>query len=410
MSQATSFCPECGTENAAAAERCNACGRVLDPLAQLERVSKAGANRKLDGAVLGTVASVCVGTVVIAWLAGLSLELDTQTVLRFDGDKAIPTKLLSSSASLAQVFAGAIGFALAGVVAAVVSGGRYIKELVLGATAGLAVQLTIWLVTIELAGGSPTQDLWIVGEGFVMRGPAGILLAQLLLLTIFSALMVGFFGWIVRELITGKAVCVHCGKPHSIKPRRPARCPHCDAEQERDGIQWGAVLSGSLISALVFGSIVALLREPLGIALECRSGAIGGGFSDACSKAHASDDFTIFVIERSQDSYVFWAIDQWRYLEIGAALVLVATLALALLVKRGSRASAGALIPIYWVLVSFVVMVVLADLGGSEAGFIFLLRLQVLGLVIWGVAGAIGVLIGDKLRYREGSAYLDEIE
>jgi hypothetical protein len=59
---------------------------------------------------------------------------------------------------------------------------------------------------------------------------------------------------------------------------------------------------------------------------------------------------------------------------------------------------------------SFVVMIALADLSGSESGFIFLMRMQVLALFLWGVVGVIGVLVGDKLRFRKGSAYLDEID
>ncbi len=83
---------------------------------------------------------------------------------------------------------------------------------------------------------------------------------------------------------------------------------------------------------------------------------------------------------------------------------------LTFLVKRGSRVSAGVLVPINWMAATFVVMIVLADLGGSESGFIFLMRMQVLALFSWGAAGVIGVLVGDKLRFRKGSAYLDELD
>ena len=62
------------------------------------------------------------------------------------------------------------------------------------------------------------------------------------------------------------------------------------------------------------------------------------------------------------------------------------------------------------IVITFVVMVALGDLGGSNAGFIFLMRMQVLALVAWGAAGVIGVLAGDGLRYRKGSAYLDTID
>ena len=49
-------------------------------------------------------------------------------------------------------------------------------------------------------------------------------------------------------------------------------------------------------------------------------------------------------------------------------------------------------------------MVALGDLGGSDAGFIFLMRMQVLALFAWGAAGVVGVLIGDRVRYSSGTA------
>ena len=48
-----------------------------------------------------------------------------------------------------------------------------------------------------------------------------------------------------------------------------------------------------------------------------------------------------------------------------------------------------------------------AALQGADDGSA---RMQVLALFSWSVAGVIGVLVGDKLRFRKGSAYLDEID
>jgi hypothetical protein len=344
--------------------------------------------------------------VAFAWLLDLSLQLSVRNVVRFDGERLVEAKVLFSSAGLLEVFGIAGAFGVAGLVAALVFSGRYLREVVLGATAGVAVQFLLWLYMTRAAGGQLRTDLWIVGEGFVMRGPAPILMAQLLLLMLFTALLFAFAGWIVREQLTGKATCVHCHTPYSLHPTPPVRCPKCDAEQDRDGVQWPWVMLVALVTSILFALVIALLREPLGFALECN----GGSISDACTKARSDDDYTIFVTSMGADQFVFWAVDQWRYLEITAVLMLIAPLVLTFLVKRGSRASAGALVPINWLAATFVVMITLADLGGSEAGFIFLMRMQVLALFLWGVAGVIGVLVGDKLRFRKGSAYLDEID
>jgi hypothetical protein len=399
----TSFCPECGTENPASAASCERCGRVLDPLANVIR--ETGPGRKLRGEVVATVTGICVVLVVVAWLTDLSLQLTARTVMRVEGERLVETRVLFSAAGLGKVFGIAAAFGLAGLVAAVVFAGRYLKEVVLGATAGMMVQFLLWLFMARAAGARLRGDLWIVGDGFVMRGPAPILMGQLLLLMLFTALLFAFAGWIVREQVTGNATCVHCHHAYPLHPTPPVRCPKCDAEQDRDGVQWPYVMAVALATSILFALVVVLLREPLGFALECH----GSGISEACMKARSSDDHTIFITAMSRDEFTFWAIDQWRYLEVTAVLMLLAPLVLTFLVKRGSRASAGALVPINWLAASFVVMIVLADLGGSESGFIFLMRMQVLALFMWTVAGVVGVLIGDKLRYRKGSAYLDEI-
>jgi hypothetical protein len=398
------FCPECGTENSASAAKCQRCGRVLDPLATVVRATSPG--RKLRGSVVATVAGICMISVVLAYLLEFSLQLTSRTVVRFDGERLVQTKVLASSAGLLEVFGISVAFGLAGLVAALVFGGRYLREVVLGATGGLAVQFTLWLYMTRAAGGQLRGDLWIVGESFVMRGPAPILMAQLLLLMLFTAMLFAFGGWIIREQLTAMGTCVHCHTPYSLQPAPPVRCPKCDAEQDRDGVQWPWVMLVALVTVILFALVVALLREPLGFALECH----GSGISEACMKARGNEDYTIFVTAMTDDEFVFWAVDQWGYLELTAVLMLLAPLVLTFLVKRGSRASAGALVPINWLAATFVVMIVLADLGSSEAGFIFLMRMQVLALFLWSVAGVVGVLIGDKLRFRKGSAYLDEID
>jgi hypothetical protein len=399
----TSFCPECGTENSASAASCQRCGRVLDPLATVIR--EGGPARKLRGEVVATVAGISAALVVLAWLVSFSLQLTSRTVLRIEGERMVETQVLFSAAGLGEVFGVALAFGVAGLVAALWFAGRYLQEVVLGATAGMMVQFLLWLYMARAAGASLRGDLWVVGEGFVMRGPAPILFTQLLLLMLFTALLFAFAGWIIREQVSGNATCVRCHQSYLLHPTPPVRCPKCDAEQDRDGVQWPWVMAVALVTSILFALIVVLLREPLGFALECR----GSNISEACMKARGNDDYTIFVTSLSRNEFTFWAIDQVRYLEVTAALMLLSPLVLTFLVKRGSRASAGALVPINWLAASFVVMIVLADLGGSESGFIFLMRMQVLALFMWTLAGVVGVLIGDKLRFRKGSAYLDEI-
>jgi len=178
------------------------------------------------------------------------------------------------------------------------------------------------------------------------------------------------------------------------------------SRRQKDAASQVFAAGGTLIWTLV----LAFLREPLGIALQCHEQVGGEQLSAVCEAALRNDDFTIFFTQRSFTEVAYWAIDQGRFLEVGAAWMFTAPIALMFALKRGARASGAALIPTLWLLASFVVMVVLADLGGSEQGFLFLMRLQVLALVAWGVAGALGLALAYKLRFRNEAAFLDEIE
>ena len=397
------FCPECGAKNGASAATCDTCGRVLDPLAEAERAIQS--ERRLHVGVLATVAGICLAAVIVAWLADLSMQLTVREVFRYDGERPIRVKVLASSADLSEVFGLTLAFGVAGLAAAAAFAGRYLREVVLGATVGVFAQFVIWLFMARAAGGRLRGDLWISGGDFVMRGPAPILMVQLLLSMLFAAMVFALAAWIAREQLTGRATCVRCHESHALRPVPPVRCPRCDAEQDRDGVQWPWVMLVALVTTIVFAVFVVWLREPLGFALECH-----GKMSTPCLEARGDARYTIFVTSMSAHEFVFWAVDQRRYVGISAALMLIAPLVLTFVVKRGSRASAGALVPINWLLASFVVMVALGDLGGSDAGFVFLMRMQVLALFAWGVAGVVGVLIGDGVRYRKGSAYLDAIE
>src|SRR5690606_234343 len=240
----------------------------------------------------------------------LSMQLTVRTVMRVEGEQLVEHRMLFSAAGLSKVFGLALAFGVAGLVAALAFAGRYLREVVLGATAGVAVQFLLWLYMARAAGGRLRWDLWILGDGFAMRGPAAILLVQILLLMLFTALLFAFASWIVREQVTGKATCVHCHNPYSLKPTPPVRCPKCDAEQDRDGVQWPWVMLVALVTSILFALVVALLREPLGFALECQ----GSSISEACMKARGNDDYTIFVTSMRRDAFTFWAIDRWRYL------------------------------------------------------------------------------------------------
>jgi len=366
----------------------------LDPDAQPRVTRAASPERKLHVGAFATVAGICVIAVVFAWLTEVSLQLSV-----------LELELLTATGGLTQVFGIVLAFAAAGLTAALVFAGRYLGEVVLGAAAGVAVQLGLWVYMARAAGATLRGDLRVSGGGFEVVGPAPILISQLLLLMLVGAILFAFAGWVAREQITRHATCISCDSAYSLRPTPPVRCPHCDAEQDRDGVQWPQVVLAGLVTAIVFAVIVALLREPLGFAFECHVGRL----SPACKVARA-EDYEIFVTSTRAGGRSYWAIDQWRYLGLTSIVMLLAPLVLSWVVKRGSRASALALVPVNWLVGTLVIMVAFADLSGSESGLMFLLRLQVLALISWGVLGVVGAALGVKLQFRRGSAYLDELD
>lgn len=422
MSGAT-FCPECGTENQAGLTHCQSCGYGLDPM--LEAQAQAAAHRPLRWPVFGLTAGIATAVVVLAWLTGLTVPLDVFEVPRFnaqEGDWEL-VEVLGGAGTPTTVFASVIGFGLAGMIAAFVFQGRYLREVALGAAAAMALQGLLWLATLFMSGGTLSYELWIEGRGFAMRGPGAILLGQMLLLHLFGAVVFAFASWIAVEQLTGKARCVHCHEQYSLRPQPPRRCPSCGAAQQRDGVQWGYVMIGSLVTMGLFILLVGPLGESLGIGMSCDPYDL----TDACREARKDGAWTIFQLAVGGEDRpssgdlelqlfgmrpeVTWQLfHTYRYLGIVGGLMLIAPLVLSLLVPRGSRSSAGAMIVLNWFLVTFALLELWSDISSVDGGFVFLMRTQILALVAWGVAGFIGAMVGDRIRFSRGSAYLDEIE
>jgi hypothetical protein len=64
--------------------------------------------------------------------------------------------------------------------------------------------------------------------------------------------------------------------------------------------------------------------------------------------------------------------------------------------RRGALATAGAAIPLGW-FAATVVAFVPFGLAGFEGAFVESLRFHLLAAVLWGVAGAAGAFIGNRL-------------
>ena len=160
--------------------------------------------RQLNGAVMATVSGHLHGRRGDRVARGWSLQLTTRTVLRLEGERPVETLVLASSAGLAQVFGMAAGVRPGGagrglaVRGSLPAGGR-----ARGRRGGLRFNSACGCSWLGPRAGACACDLWITGDGFVMRGPAPILLTQLLLVMLFTAMLFAFAGWIAREQLTG---------------------------------------------------------------------------------------------------------------------------------------------------------------------------------------------------------------
>lgn len=419
MSTGATFCPECGTENPAGLTHCQACDFGLDPM--LEAEEHGAPHRPMRWPVFGATAGIATVVVLLAWLTGLTVPLEVHEVPRFDAQKADweLVEVLGGAASATRVFATVIGFGIAGLVTAFTFQGRYLREVTLGALAAMGLQGLLWLITILMNGGTLSYELWVEGDGFALRGPGAILLGQMLILHVFGAVTFAFASWIAIEQMTGKARCVHCHEQYSIRPSPPRRCPKCSAAQQRDGVQWGFVMIGALITMALFVLLVGPLGETVGIGLTCDP----YDMTEACDAARESGNWTTFQIANDdgadEDMVMFglarpdltWHLfNTYRYLAVVGGLMLLAPLVLSLAVPRGSRPSAGAMIVLNWFLATFALMELWSVISSVDGGFVFLMRTQLLALIAWGVAGFVGAMAGDRIRFSRGWAYLDEIE
>jgi hypothetical protein len=404
------FCPECGAENEEGVFRCASCNTILDASYEEAQATRIRPTRWV---VFGVVAGITGPLVTLTYLLGLSLVIAPREISIFNSvtERFEPALVVFSQGSLGLVLPPLMVFVLAGLVAGLTFRGRYLREVAMGTVVGVVVQALLWVISMgSQVGLIFTSNIHIVGESSQMSGRAFLLLPFLLVIFLFAALVSSVAVWVLVEQIAGKTLCLYCRKPVPIRPKAPSHCPSCDAPQERQGIQWPSVMVATGTTAVVFGLLLLYLGGPLGFYYHCDPYNLTDTCREVVDEAWNQPAWVAFQDVRDRDDAHLLIFHRWKYLGLMALLMVLAPLLVSRLTRRGSLPSAGVVIVLDWAVCSMVTLVVVAGSGGFESAYIWLIRFHAIALIAWVATGFIGAMIGTKLRYRSGNAYMQEIE
>lgn len=404
------FCPDCGSENSDDAERCQSCGRMLDDDAvqEVERRS-----RPMRWTLVATMAGITTTLVTFFYIIGLSIVIRPDTIIWQDPDTdQIGTDpVIIADGSMILILGPLAAFILGAFVSALASRGRHLAEVAIGAGVAVLAQMCMWAISLGSAVttiGSATIQL--AGQSSHFSGKAFLLLPFFLILFMFTAIVVAITIWVVIEQITGKTACLYCRQMLPIRPRVPPRCPKCEAPQEATGVQWPVVMVATTMTAVIFVLVLTYLGPILGHYYYCDPIEPTDICRETFEEARVDDAWMYFINTRDRDNAHLILLHKWKYLGFMAILFLLSPTLVAWFSKRGNLPTAGVVIGLNWAICSMVALVMVAFSGGFEAAYVWMIRFHVLALIAWGIAGFVGAMIGSKIHYRSGKAYLGEID
>nr|MCH9684551.1 hypothetical protein [Deltaproteobacteria bacterium] len=276
----TVYCPECGTQNAEDMARCISCDHLLDPLAAAE--SRTAPPRAVHPQTLGMMAGIVVVMLLAMTAAGLSFSMkvlpapisledsartlqqlvsddeidgreaasimvslrsaetaramvDSSTGFRTEEQVAAEKRMRPVDQSMVLGFGSVMGFVfpllafgLAALFVAAVQRPRRVREIVLGAAAGVVVQLLIWLIQADFSVSAIfSGELVMLASNLGFAGSPIMLVGMTLVLGVATSAVLGLATWFALEELTGVAGCAHCGHRFSVRPHAPSECAKC---------------------------------------------------------------------------------------------------------------------------------------------------------------------------------------
>ncbi|MBI5498660.1 MAG: zinc ribbon domain-containing protein [Deltaproteobacteria bacterium] len=430
---ATSFCPSCGAENPDGTAICGSCGVAMD-------ADRRAATRRAPplrwaavGVCVAAIALPVTLTQLVPPLRALAFRAVPEThvegavpfsdreadVLRrmaartgrsveeeissFGGPKLVRSPV--ARGGMSRVLWPAMFFFAGGALAALLSRRRIGREAAVAGGLACAVQLGLWF---QALGWKPSllfgRSLYAVSAQAVQQMPAAFFLMVLVVFFWAATVAGATFTARVREWVTRKGTCLDCGRDFPARPA-PGACPSCHAPIQGSRVGWGYVLAGVAGTVALFSMMLTLLGPALRFYDRCTLDE-----PTPCCRAAIKDLGTRRQVESS--SWRLYAmrtgseqdrkteavvVHTWRYALWLSLAFVPAPLFLAWRLQRGGLASAGVSIFLGWLAATATALIAFR-LGAFEGAFVESLRLHMVDLIPWSIAGTAGAMVGNRLR------------
>ncbi|MBI5490106.1 MAG: zinc-ribbon domain-containing protein [Deltaproteobacteria bacterium] len=430
---ATSFCPSCGEENPDDAAICGSCGVAMDA----DRRAETRRAPPLRWAAIGVCVALIAVPVTLTQLVPPLRFLAFRAVPETHVEGAVPfsdreadvlrrmaaragrsveeelsslggAKLVRSPVArggMSRVLWPALFFFAGGAGAALLFRRRLGREAAIAGGLACAVHVALW---VQALGWKPSllfgRSLYAVSTQTVQQMPAAFFLMVLVVLFWAATVAGATSAARVREWVTRKGTCVDCGRDFPARPL-PLACPSCHAPIQRSRVGWGYVLAGVAGTVALFSMMLVLLGPALRFYDRCAPDE-----PTPCCKAAIKDLGTRRQVESS--SWRLYAtradpehdrkveavvMHTWRYALWLSLAFIPAPLLLAWRLPRGGLASAGVSILLGWLAATATALIVFR-LGAFEGAFVESLRLHLVYVIPWSIAGTAGAAIGNRLR------------
>jgi hypothetical protein len=323
--------------------------------------------------------------------------------------------LLLSSGSMITLLWTLIAFAALSLGTGAIAARRVTREVAVGSVLTVAVQWVFW---IAMLGGSAmmlfTEPLHVESEGALLKMPPTLFLLTVGVLIVLASSGGARLGVWIREIVTRKTVCAHCGRTRSLRSDRSSVCPSCKTSAPVSRVRWSLVAPATGATLLAFFLVVSLVGPKLGFYYQCDFNEISSECKEglATYREAAEDESKSVIIWREagqsrKDRGSGVVLHQWKYVGYLSLLFLFAPFLVAWKTTRAPLPSAGATILLCWLGATLVAMIFLG-FAQFEGVFMVSLRLHVLAGIPWCVAGAVGALFGNRLSADRMMAELEE--
>lgn len=328
----------------------------------------------------------------------------------------------------------ALFFALAAALLTLLTRRRIGREIGLASLVGIVVQIVFWI------GAQGWNLAALVAQLHITKGAvdgSAISASNIVMPMVAFIAFVGVTYWlcaqasaalaqVVIERVTRKSSCLACGKHYANKPL-PRACPSCGVGVSHARLNWSWILVAVAATAWLYFLAMTYGSGPLGVYHKCDLKKL----SDRCQtalKAYRSDVLkdTEYVARRKRSPDTAWnyyrnihsvqnrnqfiLLHTTKYVGYWALLFFFAPFFLAWRLGGKGLQSAGISIPLSWGAAMMIGFLFFEMAAYTQTAFVLSMRLHMIALFGWGVAGFLGAMLGYKLGSRGGADLLADLD